>query len=132
MSSKNGARQVQAAVLLSCLISGTLPAADVQRPDKPNILFILTEDQGAHLGVLGTAGLQTPPMDALARSGVLFRNAFVAYPVCSASKACIYTGLHNHRNGILNNTVWACACRSPSPARASALPRPRHWPANST
>ena len=72
---------------------------------RPNILFILTEDQGAHLGVLGTAGLRTPHMDALARSGMLFRNAFVAYPVCSASKACIYTGLHNHRNGILNNTV---------------------------
>ena len=44
-------------------------------------------------------------MDALAQSGTLFRNAFVAYPVCSASKACIYTGLHNHRTGLLNNTV---------------------------
>ena len=44
-------------------------------------------------------------MDALARSGMLFRNAFVAYPVCSSSKACIYTGLHNHRTGLLNNTV---------------------------
>ncbi|MGB8170143.1 MAG: sulfatase-like hydrolase/transferase, partial [Chthoniobacteraceae bacterium] len=71
---------------------------------KPNILFILTEDQGAHLGMLGTAGLLTPHMDALARSGVFFRNAFVAYPVCSPSKACIYTSLHNHTNGILNNT----------------------------
>jgi N-sulfoglucosamine sulfohydrolase len=44
-------------------------------------------------------------MDALARAGVLFTNAFVAYPVCSASKAAIYTSLHNHANGILNNTV---------------------------
>ena len=66
-------------------------AADASKP-KPNILFILTEDQGAHLGFLGTPGLQTPHMDSLARSGVLFRNAFVAYPVCSPSKACIYTG----------------------------------------
>jgi len=81
-----------------------LHAADAPKP-KPNILFILTEDQGAHLSCLGTAGLQTPHMDALAKTGTLFRNAFVAYPVCSPSKASIYTGLHNHRSGILNNTV---------------------------
>ena len=71
---------------------------------RPNLLFILTEDQGAHLSFLGTPGLQTPHMDALARTGVYFEQAFVAYPVCSASKAAIYTGLHNHTNGILNNT----------------------------
>ncbi len=72
---------------------------------RPNILFILTEDQGAHMSALGTAGLQTPHMDALAESGVLFRHAYVAYPVCSASKAAIYTSLHNHTNGLLNNTA---------------------------
>ncbi|TWU03636.1 sulfatase family protein [Neorhodopirellula pilleata] len=70
----------------------------------PNILFILAEDQGAHLSYLGTPGLQTPNLDRLARSGIYFENAFVGYPVCSASKAAIYTGLHNHTNGILNNT----------------------------
>ena len=70
-----------------------------------NVLFILTEDQGAHLGLLGTPGLTTPHMDALARGGMYFRRAFVAYPVCSASKAAIYTGLHNHTNGLLGNTV---------------------------
>lgn len=72
---------------------------------RPNILFILTEDQGAHMGALGTPGILTPHMDALAKSGVLFREAYVAYPVCSASKAAIYTSLHNHTNGLLNNTA---------------------------
>ena len=72
---------------------------------RPNLLFILTEDQGAQLGFVGTPGVRTPHMDALARSGVYFNHAFVAYPVCSASKAAIYTGLHNHTNGILNNTI---------------------------
>jgi N-sulfoglucosamine sulfohydrolase len=88
-------------ILGGSLLPTWLHAADA----RPNILFILTEDQGAHLSCLGTPGLQTPNMDALARSGVLFRNAFVAYPVCSASKAAIYTSLHNHANGILNITV---------------------------
>ena len=86
---------------LLLLLTGIGSAAEAS---KPNILFILTEDQGAHLSLRGTPGLQTPNLDALARSGVYFRNAFVAYPVCSPSKACIYTSLHNHTNGILNNT----------------------------
>ncbi len=73
-------------------------------PAQPNILFILTEDQGAHMGALGTADVKTPHMDALAASGTLFRRAYVAYPVCSASKACIMTGLHSHSNGLVNNT----------------------------
>ena len=85
--------------LFSFLFSMTCFAAE-----RPNILFVLTEDQGAHLSLLGTPGLKTPHMDSLAKSGTYFSNAFVAYPVCSASKAAIYTGLHNHTNGILNNT----------------------------
>lgn len=71
---------------------------------QPNILFILTEDQGAHMGALGTSDVKTPHMDALAASGALFRRAYVGYPVCSASKACIMTGLHSHTNGLVNNT----------------------------
>lgn len=70
----------------------------------PNILFILTEDNSTQLSFNNTPGIQTPHIDALASAGVYFNNAFVAYPVCSASKACIYTSLHNHLSGILNNT----------------------------
>jgi N-sulfoglucosamine sulfohydrolase len=91
--------------LIFAAVGPLLHAASSTPPAKPNLLFILTEDQGAHLGFLGTPGLQTPHMDSLARSGVYFDNAFVVYPVCSASKAAIYTGLHNHTNGILNNTL---------------------------
>ena len=86
---------------LACLAAGPLAAAT----GRPNLLFILTEDQGAQLSFVGTPGLQTPHMDSLARTGVYFNRAYVAYPVCSASKAAIYTGLHNHANGILNNTL---------------------------
>ena len=70
----------------------------------PNILFILTEDQGAQMSAYGTVGLNTPNMDAIAQRGVLFTQAFVDVPVCSASKAAIYTGLHGHANGIPTNT----------------------------
>ena len=90
-------------LLLFLCLGSVLPAAEPTR--RPNLLFILTEDQGAHLGYIGTPGLQTPAMDSLARTGVYFNNAFVAYPVCSASKAAIYTGMHSHANGLLNNTM---------------------------
>jgi N-sulfoglucosamine sulfohydrolase len=86
-------------VTFLCAFSAQLSAAT-----KPNILFILTEDQGAHMVALGTLDVKTPNMDALAASAALFRRAYVAYPVCSASKACIMTGLNSHTNGLVNNT----------------------------
>lgn len=70
----------------------------------PNILFILTEDQGGHLSYLGTPGLETPNMDRIARQGVYFERAYVNYPVCSPSKANIYTGTYAHTNGMISNT----------------------------
>ncbi|MFK7849792.1 MAG: sulfatase-like hydrolase/transferase [Akkermansiaceae bacterium] len=72
---------------------------------RPNILFILTEDQGAQMSLLGTPGLSTPNMDRLARSGVYFNQAFVNYPVCSPSKANIYTGTYCHTNGLRGVTT---------------------------
>lgn len=83
------------------LLAGIRGEADASRP---NSRFILTEDQEAQMGVVGTPGLQTPHMDSLAGSVVFFNNAFVVYPVCSPPKAASYTGLHNHANGILNKT----------------------------
>ena len=68
---------------------------------QPNILFILTEDQGAHMSALGRTDTQTPRMDALAASGTLFRPAYVASPVCPASNASIHPGLHGPVNAPL-------------------------------
>jgi arylsulfatase A-like enzyme len=62
---------------------------------KPNIIFILTDDQRWDaLGYSGNPIIQTPEMDKLARSGVYFRNAVVTTPICSASRATIFSGLH--------------------------------------
>jgi N-sulfoglucosamine sulfohydrolase len=72
---------------------------------KHNVLFILTEDQGTHLSFVGTRGLSTPNMDRIAKEGVFFRQAFVNYPVCSPSKAAIYTGTYCHTNGLMGLTT---------------------------
>lgn len=72
--------------------------------DRPNVLFVLTEDQGQFLSYLGTPGLQTPNMDRIAASGTYFTNAHVSYPVCSASKAALFTGHYGSTTGLVENT----------------------------
>ncbi len=63
--------------------------------DKPNIIFILTDDQRFDaIGYAGNKYVQTPEMDDLAKSGTYFNNAVVTTPICAASRASILTGLH--------------------------------------
>jgi len=67
---------------------------------KPNIIFILTDDQRWDaLGVAGNSIVQTPEMDALAKSGTYFKNAFSTTPICAASRASILTGLYERTHG---------------------------------
>ena len=70
-----------------------------------NVVLILADDQGAHLSALGTPGVSTPNVDALAEAGVLFTNAFAAVPSCSPSRSAINTGMYPHRNGHWRNTI---------------------------
>lgn len=73
--------------------------------DKPNILWIYLEDTSPLLSCYGTTLISTPNIDELAKNGVLFKNAIMPAPVCSASRSSIITGmmsttlgLHNHHS----------------------------------
>jgi len=67
---------------------------------KPNIIFILTDDQRWDaLGYSGNEIIQTPEMDQLAKKGTYFRNAFVTTPICAASRASILTGMYERTHG---------------------------------
>ena len=62
---------------------------------KPNILFLLVDDQrNDTLGCAGHPIIKTPVIDSLAAGGVRFRNAFVTTSICAASRASILTGLY--------------------------------------
>src|SRR5262249_34962593 len=62
-------------------------------PRRPNIISIVTDDQGRWaVGAYGNREVRTPNMDRLARQGARFLNAFVATPVCSPSRASFLTG----------------------------------------
>lgn len=69
--------------------------ADRNRNQRPNIVFILTDDQRWDaLDYSGNRIIQTPEMDKLAKDGTYFRNALVTTPICSASRTSILTGLY--------------------------------------
>ncbi|MEQ9406219.1 MAG: sulfatase [Fuerstiella sp.] len=85
-------------VVLQLLFLGALLLSDAAA-SPPNVLLIVSEDNGPELGCYGDPYARTPNIDALAAEGVLFENAFVGYSVCSPSRACFLTGLHSHQNG---------------------------------
>ncbi len=75
---------------------------------KPNIIFILTDDQRWDaLGYAGNPLAHTPQMDKLAEQGVFFKNTIATTPICSASRASIFTGLHErtHRYSFSSTSI---------------------------
>jgi len=71
---------------------------------RPNILWLIAEDYGPHLGCLGTQEVWTPNLDRLAAEGVLYTRFFTGH-VCSPSRSAFMTGMyatsigaHNHRS----------------------------------
>ena len=79
-----------ATVLLSLATAG---AAD------RNIVLFITDDQSPTLGCYGDSVAISPNVDALAKDGTMFRNAFATTASCSASRSVVLSGLHNHANG---------------------------------
>jgi len=72
--------------------------------DRPNILYILTDQQSASaLGCVDPENLTTPAMDGLAAGGVRFDRAYCTYPLCSPSRASMITGLMPHQVGVYDN-----------------------------
>ena len=72
----------------------------VARP-KPNIIFLLTDDhRWDALKVMGNSIIQTPNLDALARKGVLFKNAYVTTAICCVSRASLLSSQYMSRHKI--------------------------------
>lgn len=83
------------ALIFGCQITA-LVAAD----KKPNIVFVLVDDQrNTSLGCAGHPQVKTPVIDSLAARGVRFENAFVQTPICMASRANLFTGLTTTTHG---------------------------------
>ncbi len=73
---------------------------------KPNILLIVSEDNGPELGCYGEPSVKTPVLDQLAAGGVRFQHAYVPQAGCSQSRAAFLTGLYPHQNGQIGLATW--------------------------
>ncbi|HEV7417930.1 MAG TPA: sulfatase-like hydrolase/transferase [Tianweitania sediminis] len=70
-------------------------------PRRPNILYIISDDQGAWaLGCAGNSEIKTPVLDRLAEAGIRFENFFCTSPVCSPARASVLTGEIPSRHGV--------------------------------
>ncbi len=87
-----------------------LNAKDVS-PNRPNILFCISDDQSwQHAGAYGDKVVKTPNFDRIAKEGVLFTHAFTAAPTCTPSRSAILTGQEIWRleeGGVLFGTLPA-------------------------
>jgi len=71
--------------------------------ESPNIVFILTDDMGwKDLACYGNRFTETPNIDALAKSGILFTQAYASCPVSSPTRASIMTGKYPARLQLTN------------------------------
>lgn len=85
-------------------ISCTEESVEFTAPEKPNVLFIIADDYGAHdMSAFGSEFYETPHLDSLASESMIFTNGYAANRVCSPSRASIMSGKSPARHGI---TDW--------------------------
>lgn len=105
------------------LALAAVTASALRATDRPNIVWILSEDQSDHYGPYGEKLAKTPHLDKMAAEGAMFTRAFVTAPVCSPSRSALITGMyqttigaHNHRSGRGERKILLAGDVEPVPA----------------
>ncbi len=94
----------------ACLLLGILPAPTdppPEEPNRPNIIWLFSDDHShnaisayeSHLA----AAAPTPSIDRIAKAGMRFDRSYVANSICGPARACVLSGMHSHKNGVLDN-----------------------------
>ncbi len=99
----NGWARAVCAAALAWLAAAMPTVAAETAKDRPNIIFILSDDYGiGGAGCYGSTQYKTPNLDRLAAGGVRFENCYSA-PLCGPSRASILTGQYSHNHGVIGN-----------------------------
>ena len=89
------------ASILLVLLLATSSGSSVAPPVRPNIIFLLTDDQRDDtFAAMGHPFVQTPNVDRLLSTSVRFINTYIAEPVCSPSRVSYLTGMHERVHGV--------------------------------
>ncbi|WP_010585582.1 sulfatase family protein [Schlesneria paludicola] len=89
-------------VVVALIQLAAVPVVADDRADvvRPNIVFLMTDDQAAGaVGCYGNREIITPHLDNLARDGVRFSNHYATTSICTASRCSVLTGLYEYRHG---------------------------------
>lgn len=84
---------------LSLLLSAFIFQLSVFAAERPNILWLTSEDHGPHMGCYGDTFADTPAVDALAAKGMLFKHCWSNAPVCAAARTTIIAGMYSPSTG---------------------------------
>ncbi|RIJ50809.1 DUF4976 domain-containing protein [Maribellus luteus] len=93
--------------VVACTVACNTKAKEVEKPMRPNILFIMSDDHTTQ-AITAYGGIydeyaQTPNIDRLAHEGMIMRNVFCTNGICGPSRASIITGKYSHINGYYKN-----------------------------
>ena len=85
---------------------------------KPNVLFIISDDLNTRIGPYMEIANHTPQLDRLAAEGVRFTRTYCQFPLCGPSRASLMSGLYPESNGVLNNNDQPGSYRAETPSLA--------------
>jgi arylsulfatase A-like enzyme len=86
-------------------IISLLACTEKKSIDRPNIIFIMTDDHATSaISAYGSPYLNTPNIDQMAEEGILFEKAFVTNSICAPSRAVLLTGKYSHLNSVPDNS----------------------------
>ena len=89
-------------IVLSIIVALLLSACSRKTPERPNILWVVSEDNTVLLGCYGDENARTPVLDKLSAEGIQYNNAYSNAPVCAPARYTIITGTYASSYGTTN------------------------------
>jgi arylsulfatase A len=108
-------------IMLSIACNSSSKIASTKPNTKTNVILIVADDLGVNdVGCYNNKFIETPNIDALAKEGIQFKNAYAAAPLCSPTRASIITGCNPTR---INLTEHLHGYAAPGPKQKLITPR---------